>query len=225
MNDHFDQWLRESMPERTEDRVRSEVQLAVLKERIRSRQAQRRRSQYRFAMITIPVVLVMLISTNYVDLGGDSLDLVEVDGSGAPGGAVKNDFRSEGFNTLGFQSEEEIQEFNQQLAAGEGKVVGLEGWEIFGKTKWTIQREFMVNGKIVPTGSSPIDPSPDIPPDFVRFILGDWRTFETGIKSGEIPATGIVTKSLDGIDFQTKYWEIPTGQFGMVTYYYGQPIQ
>jgi len=224
MSDQFGKWIGESMPEPTEDRLRSEIHLAVLKERIRAREIKRRKHRSRFGMIAAPAVLVVLISANFVDLGGDGFDLVEIEDSKVAGGVVKNDFREVGFNVQNLESEEEIQEFNHQVAAGQGVVIGLEGWQINGKTHWTIQREFNVLGKIMEMGSSPTNPPMEFLPELPVFLMEHWDEFESKIKSGVLRPSGHMSQELDGDMYSIQYWTIPTEQFGMVIYYSGKPI-
>ena len=169
MDDRFGQWLRDSIPEVMEDRVRSEVQLAILKERIRDQEIQRRKRRARYGMIAIPVVLVAVISASFVDLGGDGFELEGIGSIGDQGDVYKSTFRGTGFSVQDLKSEEEIQEFNQQLAAGEGVDIGLEGWKINGITKWTLIKEYNVFGKMVFAGSSPHSPPSEFPPDFLNF--------------------------------------------------------
>ncbi len=223
MNDSFGKWIREAMPKPNEDRVRSEVQLAVLKERIRQGNALRKKRRTRIGLFATPVLLAMVISLNVVDLGGDGFELVQVDEAKTPGIVVKNEFRGGGFNVLSNQSEEEIEEFNQQLAAGQGVVIEIEGWEIKGKEEWTIIRENNVRGNIFKSGAALNSPPTDSPPELAQFLIKHWDKYEREIGTGSLPVSGQMTKNLDGFKFILNYWLIETEEFGEVTYYSGVP--
>ncbi len=224
MNDSFGKWIREAMPNPNEDRVRSEVQLAVLKERIRQGNALRKRWRTRIGLFATPVLLAMVISFSVVDLGGDGFDLMKVGIDENPRVVVKNEFRGIGFNADKFESESEIQEFNQQIAADQGVAIGVEGWKINGKTKWTILKEHVVLGKKVETGSSPQFPKSETPPEYRNFFMEVWDKYESEIQLGTIKPSGQMIQMFDGVRFSVRFWVFPTDQYGSVTYYFGKPI-
>ena len=224
VNDQFDNWVREVIPAPEENEMKKEIHLAILKERLRTKEIKRRRQRYRYGMMVAPFLFVVLYFGNTVDLGGDGFDLVEVEAPVSPGSAYKNDFREEGFLTTQNDSSGDILELTQQIAAGEGTIIGLEGYEIHGKIEWSIIREYSVSGKIFVLGTSPHFPSSDTPLELRDFLVNEWSQYESRIEAGTIASAGQKNLDFDGIAFSIQYWTIPTEKFGIVKYYSGKPI-
>jgi hypothetical protein len=223
MNDAFGEWLKNEIPESQEDRVRQEVHLAILKERMRSKQVRRRRRVFRWSLIGVPVVLVALLVGNVVELGGDSFDLVEHE-SELVGSYVANEFRGVGFNVYEDQTDKEIQEFNQQIAAGEGIVVGLDGWIIDGVETWSIFREYNVLGEIIKAGMAPKSKPERSRSDVLKLINFDWELLEAKMESDEYQLDGTEEMAVDGMLFFVERYSFLTEEYGRVVHYEGRVI-
>jgi hypothetical protein len=223
MNDKFDKWLRDAIPNVPEDRVKQEIHLAILKERMRDKKTQRRRWALRWSLIGAPVLLAVLLVGNVVELGGDSFDLVEHE-SELVGKYVANEFRGVGFNVYEDQTDKEIQEFNQQIAAGEGIVVGLDGWIIDGVETWSILREYNVLGEIIKAGMASKSKPERSRSDVLKLINFDWELLEAKMESDEYQLDGTEEMAVDGMLFFVERYSFLTEEYGRVVHYEGKVI-
>lgn len=224
MKDPFDDWIRGAIPEIPEDKFKKEIHLAILKERMRARGVQRQHRGLRWGMIAAPLVLLILFFGNVVELGGDGFDLVEVEGSKDSGRILLNEFRGVGFNVYEDETEAEIRELNQQLAAGEGVVVGVEGWIIQGHANWGVIREYTVFGKKKTSARTPESPpTKNVAKALVQMNV-DWDALDALVKSGDFQPEAIEPIELDGILFSVQRWSIPTEEYGTVIHYSGVPV-
>ncbi len=223
MTDQFENWLRDTIPDVPVNETRKEIHLAILKERLRARRVARHRRYVQHGMLAIPVLLLVLFVSDIGELGSDGFSLIPVEDAKTPGSIMQNEFRGDGFNAENFATAEEAQEYNQQLATGEGIVVGVEGWEIRGETEWTVQKVFNISGKAEEMGFPLENPPSSMPPDLFVFLTKYWGDYEPQIKSGAVPCSGTTTRELDGELYTVQYWQLPTTELGLVRYYSGKP--
>lgn len=225
VNEQFDNWVREMIPAPRESEIKKEIHLAILKERLRNKAIERRGQRIRRGMVVVPFVLLTFFFGSTSELGGDGFDLVELDSPGIPGRIYENEFREEGFNLVSEDLPGKNEELNRQMAAGEGTVVGVEGFEINGKVEWSIKREYSVSGERLVLGFSPDSPSTGSPRELREFLLNEWSFYENQIEEGRLLPDGERIQKLDGIEFVVQYWEIPARNSGSVVYYSGKPIR
>lgn len=224
MDERFDQWIRERMNEPVEDRVRSEVRHALIKERIRARIDKRNKRRTRIGLIAVPVFLVAVIAVNFVDLGGDDFELVEVD-TQMPGRLYKNEFSGRHVAVLGDETLDEIQEIQQQFAADEGEIVEVEGWEIGEGRFWLISRKYSINGEDKIYTEDSRDPETKPNKKFIGFLVGDGQVFLNQIESEGKKPTSSATVTLDGAKCLVQIWEFSHSEIGPVKYLKGKPIR
>ena len=226
-NGPFDQWLREHRPPQPAfsqdmDAFLEEFQLRMAAEQ-KARSKRRRRNLKRGSTVMI-VALLSLAVFNLPELGGDGFNMVEVEDAQTPGGVVKNEFRGEGFNPLEGQSIEDIAEINQVIAAGEGKTILIEGWEVGGETHWGIVKEILVNGELSKLVFPPKQMPSKYTPKHARFYLGPWGEYLKAIDDGTLRPSGTKDKTVDSIHYSIKTWEIHDSDFGTIIYSRGIPI-
>ena len=227
MGDRVDKWLKNMMLPTEEDGARQDMQLAILKERLRTRKSEQRRRRTRWTVAAVPLVVLVVFFGDIVELGGDSFEMVQVESSFPELGMkiLRNEFRGGGYAVDPDTPEENTRELMQQIAAGEGIVVGVIGIRIDGVTNWSLETQYIVHGKIEVRSQSPLDPPSGVSRAIVDFTLSEWVDIEKEIESGSRQSTGRLTKEFDGIPFALEYWVISSEKFGEATYYSGVPIR
>ena len=163
-----------------------------------------------------------------VELGGDSFDLVEIKGENAAERGLKvyrNEFRGGGLGGPEDMSETEINELNQQIAAGEGQIVKVAGLKIKGKTHWSIGIRRINQGEPLITSRQPVDPPTQITPFHLDFYNTEVPRIERDIEDGVLSPSGRQIMIFDGLRFQVDFWIIESEKLGEVTYYKGVPIR
>jgi hypothetical protein len=218
-------WLRRALRPDDEPPMRGDIQLAILKERLRAGDGRRPGRRLRWGLVLAPLAMIVVFFTGVGPLGGDAFDLQEVDSVLDDSRTVTNAFRREGFNVPDAFSEDDVHEFNQQLATKDGVVVGVKGHAIDGWTQWMVVYENVVNGEAVRSTRLVSDPAIRITRDVVAFMVDEWPTIEAGIEAGTIPLAGTGTMEVAGIPCTVRRWTFDTGQLGRVTYYLGEPIR
>jgi len=225
MTDQFDEWLRGTMPDVSENETRKEIHLAILKERLRARGIARRNRYLKRGLLAVPVLLLVVLVGNVSELGSDGFGLVQLESTETLGRVFKNEFRGGGFNILDDKTDEEIYEYSQQLAAGEGVNISATGWKANGMVLWSIIREFTVMGKVSTVSMSAEEPPSNWPREMSPFFTEHWAQYEQQVLSGEIQPAGEIVQVLDGKQFLLEYWLIPTEDYGEVIYYSGLPVR
>lgn len=228
MGDRMDKWLKDALPPTEEDSARQAVQLAILKERLRTRKMEQRRRRTRCGVAAVPLVVLVLFFGDVVDLGGDSFELVEVENTAYPEldlKIVRNEFRGGVVGTSSDATDEEVQELTQQIAAGEGTIIRVEGWRVGGVTRWSLQMRHDILGKIEVTSRTPYNPPSGRSRALGEFLMTEWESIEADINSGSIEPAGGLNMEFDGIPFVLEYWVVPSERFGEVTCYSGVPIR
>jgi hypothetical protein len=227
-NGPFDQWLREHRPPQPAFSQDMDAFLEEFQFRMAAEQKARSKRQKRNLKRGSTVMIVALLSIavfNLPELGGDGFNMVEVEDAQTPGGVVKNEFRGDGFNILEGETAGDIRATNQELAAGSGEVVSLEGLMINGKTEWSIIKEYYVNGKIKVITHPPDSITSETSKEHYQFLLVEWGDVQRKIANGSIPQSGVIEKEIDGVKFQIKTWEFLTKNSKKGIFYRGTPIR
>jgi hypothetical protein len=205
------------------DAFLEEFQLRMAAEQ-EARSKRQKRNLKRGSTVMI-VALLSIAVFNLPELGGDGFNMVEVDTTQAPGGVVKNEFRGTGFNIIDGETAGDVQATNQELTAGSGEVVSIEGLMINGRTEWNILKEYYVNNKIKVMTHSPDAITSEASREHYQFLLLEWSEVQRKIEDGSIPQSGLIEKEIDGVKFQIKTWEFLTKNSQKAVFYKGVPIR
>jgi len=218
MNDQFDEWLKDTIPEVERDETRQEIQLAVLKERLRQRAAVRRR-RFKGTMIVLPVLLLAIVAGNVPELGSDGFEYERLAATSIPGEVIKTGFREDAVNLPAGTADADVIDIGAQIAANMGIVVEVEGWKIGSDVYWSMTRINDVAGKEELLNKPSLSPQSRPSRKLYSFSNSTWPSIRANILSGSIAPSGKEDVVLDGESYTTTYWNIVDESIGNLTYY------
>jgi len=177
------------------------------------------------------LAFLLLFTGNIGQLGSDGFDfeLSTVDlGDGRSMTLVKNPIRGLDGMALPGMTEDDIYEARQQIILREGTIKNIEGFSFDGGVPyWQITYVHNVNGELLSSVRDPIELSvANRPPsrEMIPFMLNNLDGFMELIATGRIPARPYGTISSDGLTFQVQQWSKHYPDYGLFTFFRGEPI-
>lgn len=230
LNASFDEWLRDMKPPKPEFCNDMDGFLENLQDKMHAdglARKQRRQRELKRGSGVMALAIVCVLTFNLAEVGSDAFEMVVVENVTDPeaGLVVENKFRGGGFNLIGDQSQHRIDEMSQQIAAREGKVVELEGWEAGGKVIWQVTQEYVVGGE--KQDFAFLSKIPKSQPDrrFAGFLNGEWPALFSKINNGELHPVKHLVQTVDNVDFSVDCWSINCQEYGEIKYYKGTTIR
>ncbi len=226
-NAPFDQWLRGQKPpdpafvKNMDQFLYGVSQKRAAEKKVR---AAKRKKRLASGSAVMCVVLLSIGVFNFQDVGSDGFDLAEVKNTDIAGRIFKNEYRGDGFNVLGGETDQVVQEINHQIAAKEGEVVKVEGWSFQGETYWCVSRKFNALGESKILSDISKIPETKLTRKFLGFLIEQWPVFESQIETGEIkPGSKSTKQDIDGVTFLITSWfiDLPDGE---LIYFEGLPF-
>jgi len=222
MADYFEKWLCETLPDPREDALEGRIHLAVLRDRLR--RTRRRRDAGRFLTVAVPVLVLVLFAGGVGDLGSDDFALRRLASDDGSTQVVVQGMRETGVQVLPGDDPADVREIVQQLAAGEKTIREVQGWELGGKTFWSLTVGFRIDGEEVVRQSELQHTPSELTEDISRFITSpEWERFDAKIREGAVEAQGTLDVVLDGVPCTVRTYVLHSVEFGSIVYFRGRP--
>ncbi len=223
----FEKWIQESAPSVEVNKLKKEVHLSVLKQRLREREAQhiRRVNKTRRTSVALAALLVVLVGGNFSELGSDGFNIIDVIPSSVPGYDLSiTGFRGDGIMVLKEDSPELIEEFSRMIDAGLGIPLDVESYSVRGKEFWSLNREYQARGITRNYSKTVLDRENEIIRDHLTFLQAENELMMEQIDSGTLLPISIKAEMIEGIPFMIETYEYLSEEFGKVVYKRGEPI-
>ena len=222
----FDDWIREFTPPIHVNEMKKEAHLAVLKERLRTRELSRRRRHRRYRRQgLIPVVfMMMMIGWGVTELGSDDFESY-IYYSPEHGRRMANTgMREVIINIREDMSAAEVEELNHQLEARTGIPVEMNAISVGGKTSWNILFEHEVGVKKEPYWERALDRKEGMTrKHYELYQTSEWEVFRNSVTTGQLAPSELTVETLDGIEFEVRVYHHQSERFGSIIYMEGEP--
>ncbi len=228
MNNKFEQWIREVAPETQIDEINKEAHLAVLKERLRKREAKHRRNnrRQRNASMFFVILLFSFGGGAFSPLGSDGFEFLFKKRAHQSEDmiSVEMGLREHRFSTQADISQDNLMDLATQLEAGIGEPIGLKSIQIDGAETWNVGKNYLVDGEIVcywgeSSSRKDIDALSLFP-----FLVEESSKMENEVDSGVLQPVETRNVLVDGVLYDTKVYKYQSKKYGEVTFLKGTPI-
>ena len=230
MADQFDNWLKNSAPEVPDSKLDKKILRAILNERIRSMKAQRTRMRRRIGVYSAVMVLVLLISGEVVEVGSDGFeaDLVKtVEVPSASGlGDDYNLFEPKFTGgRVGARSgtADDVRNTMEIALGGVSAPRSVTRWAFAGGWRWILN--YYDPERNIWVGATPAGVQNKSNEVFAKFMIFESEKYSLLLEQGKATQVGSFVKTIEGIEYEFKMWEITTEDSSIVEIWEGEPVR
>jgi hypothetical protein len=223
MTEQFDRFMRDAAGDVPDPGEFRRLNRALLKDRMLVTEPRRQRA-FRRNQLFGAVLCGLIVMTFVPPLGSDSFDLEQEVVSSDHKGDITyhtNTFRGTSFNVNDGYDRQDIDELNQQLATGEGRIVRVTGLGWGGRTIWLKHIERDINGRRVTHGTDIKNPPSEDPAGWLDFLVAHKDDVQR-IKDTRLPDREEY-RVMDGVRIRLQVWSEEFPGVGDVQIYEGVP--
>lgn len=224
MTDKFGKLMRDAAADVPDAGEFRRLNRGLLKDRMLVTQPRSRRA-FRRNQVLAAVLFGLVISAYVPQLGSDSFDLEQEVVSSAEKGDITyhtNKFRGTSFNVNEGYTKKDIDELNQQLATGEGRIVRVTGLAWGGKTMWLKFIERDINGRRETHGTDVKNPPSQDPDGWLEFLTDHNEDIRRIMRTRRPDREE--TRVMDGVPVLLQVWSEEFPAVGEVLIYEGTPV-
>lgn len=231
MTQDFDKLIASAAPEVPDCGESRRTARALMNERVRLETQRQRTRHLRRISVAAGLVFVVMMGGQLSELGSDGFDfkmgtLELSNGETVP--QIVNTFRGAGAGITSKMTEDELYEFQQQILLREGTIESITGLSFNdAPPQWFINYLIINNGKVKVIEREPLGLSVENMPisrDKVRFLIDELDSFMELVASGQIAGKPYDKIAADGVTFEVRQWSKQYPQWGLFTYYRGEPV-
>ncbi|MBE0567776.1 MAG: hypothetical protein IH621_17615 [Krumholzibacteria bacterium] len=227
-DDMLDRLLRDSA---YEGRPRDEFKRGLHRELAHNFQIHRRQN-VRTAVVAAAAVVVAFAAFQFTDVGSDNFALVDTGGVVDRGVKVyEPTFRGGrvgGGELVGDSvvslDREFLERIEEATAAGEGTLVGVNGWTVAGSTMLIAEIRVVVDGEPVITSHELQKMDSAAAPAMIRFIKTAREDFMVAVEQGLVPVSGTEFMTVLGRRVLVTRYTREVEGIGLVTHWRGAPL-